>query len=73
MTDEPKTRRYPITICDDCIHLKGQMCRTPECVFCWRSVPEIAEWLNVLLIRPVIDGERLDTNYAFACAEKEPK
>jgi hypothetical protein len=48
-----------IQMCKDCYELKGEMCSTPECVFCWHSMAEVAEILNVLLIRPVVDGERL--------------
>jgi hypothetical protein len=64
-------RGYTIRICDDCINLKGQMCSTPECVFCWKSMTEVGEVLHALLIRPVIDGERFDTEYAFSLATKE--
>lgn len=50
---------YKINICDDCYNLQGEMCHTPECVFCRRTISEIGEYLDILLIRPVIDGERL--------------
>lgn len=64
-------RRYPITICDDCINLRGEMCHRPECIFCRRTMREVAEYLDVLLIRPVVDGERFDTDYAFSIAIEE--
>jgi len=62
------TRVYQIRICDDCIRLKGQMCHVPECVFCRRTMEEVGEYLDVLLIRPIVDGKRFDTEYSFACA-----
>lgn len=57
--NDPPTRRFTIRICDDCFNLKGQMCSTPDCLFCWRFIAEIGSLLDALLIRPVIDGERL--------------
>lgn len=48
-----------ITICEDCYNLKGQMCHNPQCIFCRRTMKEVAEVLDILLIRPVVDGERI--------------
>ncbi len=48
-----------IHICDECYELKGKMCHNSECVFCRRTMEEVGEILNILLIRPVIDGERV--------------
>ena len=48
-----------ILICQDCYELKGEMCHNPECVFCRRTMEEVGEYLDVLLIRPVVEGERL--------------
>jgi hypothetical protein len=53
------TREYTIRICDACIQLKGRMCHEPGCVFCRRTMAEVGRALNTILIRPVIDGERL--------------
>lgn len=53
-------RKYEINICDECYLLEGEMCHTPECVFCRRTMEEVGEYLDVLCIRPVVDGERLD-------------
>lgn len=61
--DEP-TREYTIRICDDCYALKGEMCHEPECVFCRRTMAEVGEMLDALLIRPLVDGERLDLHPA---------
>ena len=55
-----KIRTYEIRICDPCYLLEGGMCHTPECVFCRRTMKEVGEYLDALLIRPVVDGERLD-------------
>ena len=50
---------YTIRICNACMDLRGEMCHTPECVFCRRTMKEVGRYLDALLIRPVIDGERL--------------
>jgi len=50
-------------ICDDCYELKGEMCHRPECVFCRRTMQEVGEYLDVLLIRPLVNGERLRLRY----------
>jgi hypothetical protein len=49
-------RKIEINICTDCLNLVGEMCHTPECVFCRRTMKEVEEYLNMLLIRPIIDG-----------------
>jgi hypothetical protein len=54
------SREYTIRICDDCYDLKGEMCHVPECVFCCRTMSEVGDYLDTLLIRPLVDGERLD-------------
>ena len=48
-----------VKICRQCYDLEGTMCHNSECVFCRRTMAEVAEYLDVLLIRPVVDGERL--------------
>jgi hypothetical protein len=53
------TRDYTIRVCDECIRLEGQMCHEPECVFCRRTMAEVGDALDMLLIRPVVGGERL--------------
>jgi len=53
------TKIYLIEICDDCYNLKGEMCSNPECRFCRRTMKEVGEYLDVLLIRPISDGKRL--------------
>ena len=55
-----EVRQYKINICDACYLLDGEMCHTPQCVFCRRTMKEVAEYLDLLYIRPVVDGERLD-------------
>ncbi len=47
-----------IRICDACLSLEGDMCHEPACVFCRRTMAEVGEYLDALLIRPVIDGVR---------------
>lgn len=53
-------RDFTIRICDACYALEGEMCHNPECIFCRRTMKEVGEYLDVLRIRPVVDGERLD-------------
>ena len=48
-----------IRICSDCYELRGEMCHHPECVFIRRTMDEVGEILDLLLIRPIVDGERL--------------
>lgn len=47
-----------IRVCDDCVHLRGQMCHVPECVFCRWTMDEVRETLDKLNICPIIDGVR---------------
>lgn len=54
-----KLKKFEIYICESCYELKGQTCRTPGCVFCWKDIDEVGRMLEDLLIRPVVDGERL--------------
>jgi hypothetical protein len=56
----PGYRNYSIRICDQCYRLEGEMCHNPKCVFCRRTMQEVGEMLDALLIRPVVGGERLD-------------
>lgn len=48
-----------IVICKACYELEGEMCHDAKCIFCRRTMKEVAEILEKLLIRPVVDGERL--------------
>ena len=57
-------RNYTIRICDECIKLDGSMCHNPGCVFCRRTMVEVGLFLDVLLIRPVVDGERPSVKFA---------
>jgi len=52
-------RPIVIRICDDCLDLKGDMCHNPECVFCRKTMAEVGELLDILMIRPIVDGVRL--------------
>jgi hypothetical protein len=56
---EPPIRAFTVYICEDCLALKGEMCHTPECRFCRRTMREVSAYLDVLLIRPIVDGQRL--------------
>jgi len=58
-SDGSKLIKRSIFICEDCYELKGEMCCTPECVFCWHPMSEAAEILDILKIRPVVNDERL--------------
>ena len=70
---EPSTHDYIVSICDQCINLEGSECHTPGCRFFLKSTDEIGELLNVLLIRPIVDGERFDVDYAKSMRTKEVK
>lgn len=56
---EPKLMKREIQFCNNCYELKGEMCHEPECIFCRKTMQEVAEILDSLLIRPLVDGERL--------------
>ncbi|KKN75831.1 hypothetical protein LCGC14_0377070 [marine sediment metagenome] len=61
MPDEhTPTTQFHINICQGCLDLEGEMCDTPECIFCRRTMKEVSEYLDVLLIRPVIDGVQVE-------------
>lgn len=47
-----------IHICEDCYNLKGSMCHNLECIFIRRTMKEIGEYLDMLLIRPIVGKER---------------
>lgn len=49
-----------IQICDACYDLKEGMCHNPDCVFCRCTKDEVEHILNVLTIRPKVNGEALD-------------
>jgi hypothetical protein len=53
-------RPFTVYICNDCYALNGEMCHEPDCAFCRRTMTEVGEALDMLLIRPVVDGERYD-------------
>jgi hypothetical protein len=53
------TKAYTIHICNDCYELRGEACNNPQCVFIRRTMAEVGEYLDLLLIRPLVDGERL--------------
>ena len=55
-----KINKFEINICEDCYQLKGEMCHNPECVFIRRTMEEVSAYLDMLLIRPIIDGEQID-------------
>ena len=65
------TRWFSIRICDDCFHLRGEMCHEPDCIFCRRTMAEVGEYLDALLIRPVVDGERLTADEGTP--ERDPR
>jgi hypothetical protein len=53
-------KSYIIPICDDCINLKGEMCNNPHCAFIRKDMKEVKELLDILLIRPIINGEQTE-------------
>lgn len=50
MGEEYQVRKYTVFICDGCVGLKGEMCCTPECAFCWMSTKDIKEALKQILV-----------------------
>jgi len=36
------------------------MCHNPECSFCRWDMAEVGQYLDALLIRPILDGKRTD-------------
>jgi hypothetical protein len=62
-------RPYTVRICDQCMRLEGEMCHNPACVFCRRTMREVGEYLDALLLRPVVDGERMPLPLASSSGE----
>jgi hypothetical protein len=52
----PNVRAYTVRICDDCYALKGEECNNPDCVFIRRTMQEVEDFLDLLLIRPKVSG-----------------
>ena len=55
---KPIVHDVTVRVCQGCIDLEGEMCSTPECVFCFRGTDEAKWLLDKMLICPIIDGER---------------
>jgi hypothetical protein len=55
-------RRYEVDICDACINLEPSECHTPGCIFFLCGMKEVGEFLNRALIRPIVDGKRIENN-----------
>ena len=53
-------KRYTVDICDPCYRLEGSECHTPGCIFFLCGMDEVGIFLNRALIRPVVDGERIN-------------
>jgi len=53
-------RTQTFNMCDDCYHLVGEMCHEPECIFCRKTMKEVSKILDVLYIRPIMDGVQRD-------------
>jgi hypothetical protein len=53
-------RRYEVDICADCIALKGEMCDEPGCIFIRCTMAEVRDYLDMMLIVPVINGVRIE-------------
>jgi len=70
-------RRFQIYVCEGCYNLKPGCCNDPDCIFCRKTKEEVAEILDALLIRPVIEGkpiyvsegEMIDHCAKFPCRE----
>lgn len=55
-----RLRNFEIRICDGCIKMAGRMCHTAGCVFFLCDMEEVGQYLDRLLIRPVINGKRYE-------------
>jgi hypothetical protein len=55
-------RMYSVSICDACIRLDGEECHTAACIFFLRGMDEVREYLNRMLIRPIVGGEPVFTS-----------
>ena len=53
-------KTYKINICNDCYNLAGQMCHNYHCIFIRKTMKEVKHYLDVMIIRPIVDGESLD-------------
>lgn len=60
MSEHP-VREFTVLICEQCLNLEGAMCNNPECYFCRRTMKEVSEYLDMLMIRPIIDGVQQPT------------
>lgn len=60
-TEETPVNVHALTVlvCQDCIDLKGVMCNNAECVFCRRTMVEVQDLLDAMLLCPIVDGKRL--------------
>ncbi len=66
-------REFNIKICDACYGLEDGMCHEPECACIRMTKSEVSELLNILLIRPIIDGEQIDLYPLGTPQEKKDK
>jgi hypothetical protein len=51
--------KFEINICKSCFDLEVGMCNDPECVFIRKTQKEVSDLLDILLIRPIVDGVQL--------------
>ena len=60
LSEAYRVRHFEVNICEGCLRLEGQQCHTPGCCFCFSSTEEVGEYLDILLIRPIVNGVRMD-------------
>lgn len=60
-SQEIQLQDYPVTICNACINLVGNMCYTPGCAFIRCTMNEVKEFLNQTQICPLVNGEKIYT------------
>jgi len=53
-------KTYKVNICNDCYNLIGEMCHNYYCIFIRRTMKEVKHYLDIIFIRPIVDGESLD-------------
>lgn len=54
------TKEFPVRICNACYNLEDGMCHNPYCVFIRCTRAEVREYLDRILIRPIVDGVSLN-------------
>lgn len=57
--NSPKLVKFTIEVCENCLNLEPGTCHMPGCCFCRMTANESSVMLNILNIRPIVDGIQL--------------